>query len=462
MTEPFEPGDPVGSWLGSDIELMPPRPGGLRRVRRRARRRKAVQAISAGAGAVIVIAAIVAAPQIVSSLQSPAARIAGASGSRPQSSATKAGPSVTPSSPTGPAVGAARPAGPGTALVSGSAIPVPRGFEPGSVTFIGPYHGAVLGQIGPPCRGVCTALAGTSNYGQSWYSFSAPDAGAASGATGVSQVRFLNTLDGWAYGPDLYATHDGGKTWHKISLPGFGRVIDLATAGGEAYAVLGNCSGTGAAYSTGCTSFALFATPAGQDGWAPVTGVSGGGSEVPGGLQLTGARGFLIASGSLYTGPTAGGAWHRVQVAAAGAPPCLSGRAAGSSLLAPGASGGGRLYLACAAAGGGPLTLYISADSGQTWASRGAIAVAGQATSLALAPGGGPLVLATSQGLYYSADYLTWRPATISAAPPGLGFGFVGITTTSGEGVAVPANARLGEIFITADGGRTWHRTPIR
>jgi hypothetical protein len=32
--------------------------------------------------------------------------------------------------------------------------------------------------------------------------------------------------------------------------------------------------------------------------------------------------------------------------------------------------------------------------------------------------------------------------------------------TTSTDGVAVPADAALGEIFVTADGGRSW--TPSR
>ncbi len=38
---------------------------------------------------------------------------------------------------------------------------------------------------------------------------------------------------------------------------------------------------------------------------------------------------------------------------------------------------------------------------------------------------------------------------------PADGFSYVGMTSDT-NGVALPANAALGEVFITRDGGRTW------
>jgi hypothetical protein len=40
------------------------------------------------------------------------------------------------------------------------------------------------------------------------------------------------------------------------------------------------------------------------------------------------------------------------------------------------------------------------------------------------------------------------------------GFSYVGMTDPL-RGVAVPADPRLHEVFITTDGGRTWHARPI-
>ena len=33
--------------------------------------------------------------------------------------------------------------------------------------------------------------------------------------------------------------------------------------------------------------------------------------------------------------------------------------------------------------------------------------------------------------------------------------------TNQSQGVAVPANAQLGEIFVTSNGGRTWSASPV-
>jgi photosystem II stability/assembly factor-like uncharacterized protein len=115
-------------------------------------------------------------------------------------------------------------------------------------------------------------VASTGNYGQSWAEVDAPPAGQPDGATGVDQIRFLTQQNGWAYGPELYATHDGGATWTRITgLPG--RVIDLATVGSSAFAVVGSCDGAG--YADGCTSFALYSSPASSNDWQQVSGAAG-------------------------------------------------------------------------------------------------------------------------------------------------------------------------------------------
>ena len=211
---------------------------------------------------------------------------------------------------------------PGPRLSADGNGPAPApGFQPTSVTFIGNTLGAVLGEAGSCGTGPCTAMAGTHDYGNNWTEIGAPDARPANGKEGVSQVRFLNLQHGWAYGPALYATHNGGKTWRAIGTRG-GRVIDLSTVGRRAFAVVGfGCTGAGAQYASGCKRFTLFSAAASSNEWDAVRGASGTGQALPGGLQLTSKRGYLLAAGRLYTGPIKNGAWHRVS--SAPLPHCL-------------------------------------------------------------------------------------------------------------------------------------------
>jgi photosystem II stability/assembly factor-like uncharacterized protein len=88
------------------------------------------------------------------------------------------------------------------------------------------------------------------------------------------------------------------------------------------------------------------------------------------------------------------------------------------------------------------------------------VPVAGEPTSLASAASE-QIVLATTAGLYLSADGgATWRAAALGAAAPADGFSYVGMTTAA-LGVAVPADPSLGEVYVTRDGGKTWNPSPI-
>jgi hypothetical protein len=362
------PRDPIDDWLSSDVELMPPPPGAFERVHRRARTRRTVRAVSTVAGAALVIAAAATLPQVASSL------LRGPTGGPAQVGVSTAGPARHGSTPPSPQAHPSRPqpsasqSVPATAapsLAVGGGVPA-AGFSPTSVTFVGSLTGAVIGRTTAHCpAGTCTAVAGTHDYGASWFSVGAPPAGQADGASGASQIRFLDSSNGWAYGPELYATHDGGATWTKINGLA-GRVVDLAAAGSRAFAVVSSCAGPGSGYAANCTSFALYSAAASSNRWLPVPGAAGSGQEAPAGLQLTGAFGYLLTRGKLFAGPLSGGAWP--QVATPRAPTCLTASGQpGPLLLAPGS--GAALNLACDgadAAGTERLTLYVSADGGRT------------------------------------------------------------------------------------------------
>ena len=87
--------------------------------------------------------------------------------------------------------------------------PVPTGFEPASVTFVSADQGFVLGTA--PCSTPpCTSMVGTDDGGATWHGLPAPAAPLAAslsdpspddGPSAISEVRFGDHLDGWAFGP---------------------------------------------------------------------------------------------------------------------------------------------------------------------------------------------------------------------------------------------------------------------
>jgi hypothetical protein len=358
---------------------------------------------------------------------------------------------------------------------------VPPNFAASSVTFVSTNDGWVIGQAGtpghcgPPDPNKCTSLAATVDAGETWQGVPAPVTGAPDGATGVSQLRFLDGISGWAFGPQLYATHDRGQTWARIPTHGM-RVTGLETVNGVAFAIWAQCAGTGPDFAAGCTSFSLYSSPAGQDDWAPVAGATGlsgpAGAPASAQLVLTGGRGYLLApDGKLISGPvTSPARWHPVTTPQ-GVPvtlACAPGAAetGGHPVQAMLASTGPGLALLCAGQGSGDTqakTLYYSADRGRTWNQVGSAPARGIATSLSGTPDG-PVLVATNDGIDVSVNApgsgaLGWRTARGAVAPGG--YSYVGMTTSQ-QGVAVPANTGLDAVWFTYDGGGHWRRSPVR
>jgi hypothetical protein len=476
------PRDEIDDWLGDDVQPLYPPEGSLDQIRRRARHRKTRQVVFAASGCAVVLAAAVAVPQLVGGgTQAGGRNPPVAAGSTPSSLQASTGQSAAGSS-RGPAVKSSAPVqiqqGSHLSTTTSGTVPPPR-FRPTSVTFVGTGNnsvvGAVIGQAGPPCASAdCTSLAGTSNYGSSWYGVSAPYAPGPSGSAGVSQLRFANLRDGWAFGPALYETSGGGWPWHAESTFGQ-RVIDVEAAGGHALAVFGSCTGNGPNYAASCTSFELYTSVAGSRTWTQVTVPTGSlptGPASSASLVIAKTTGYLLTpAGAVLTGPVSGGTWQL-----AGKAPCAPGQAQATGLPSQAqlAASPTQLLLACATGGTGATgpsggTSGISASSqtsvytsanGSTWQLAGTVSHPGAATSLATGMLG-QAVLATSAGIYYSADGgKTWRTASFAGSAPASGFSYVGMTNQA-QGVAVPADARLGEIFVTRDSGKTWTASPI-
>ena len=465
-----DPRDDIDTWLHGQVEPLHPPPGTFERIRKQARRRKTrrvlVSAVSAGAAAAVIVLAVVALPGVVPSVlhlkSNPASESSAAD--RPVTSAPAHATSHAATSPTpSPDGRASHP------VLHGPPPPVPGNFAATSVTFVSQSDGWVIGQAGTPGHcfngNVCTSLARTDNGGRTWFGLHAPVTGSPDGGTGVSQIRFLDGVNGWAFGPALWATHDSGQNWTAIPLGGR-RVLSLETVGSQAFAVVARCTGIGADFAAGCTRFWLYSAPASGGNWTQVPGTSR--VSVPAGsagsatIVLTGTQGYWYTpDGMLLSGPvTQGASWSAVGTSAlpcAPGAPQPDGRPSGGQLAA---SGPGDLALGCPgsdqAGGSQQESIYVSPDGGQHWQQKSSVPFDGTATSLAAASG--VMALATSHSIEVSADDGgSWR--TAHRGPAG-GFSYVGLTSSS-QGVAVPADPGQHAVWFSFDGGQHWARSPI-
>jgi hypothetical protein len=182
---------------------------------------------------------------------------------------------------------------------------VPADFVPESFTAVSTSHWWVLGYVRCGSRD-CPALEKTANGGTTLESLPAP--GGPFGPTEskppeATRISFANREDGWAFDPDLYATHNGGRTW--TAIPMRGPIYELQPGSNEAFAVVQpptpRCSRTGT-----CTD----ATPQPQlwrarpdsDDWTP-DGAAHGASN---GLAVYRRSVWVINSLSTRDGPALG------------------------------------------------------------------------------------------------------------------------------------------------------------
>jgi hypothetical protein len=457
--------DDLDAWLGERIDPLPPPPGTFELIKRRARRRKYRRLAITATTAAVIVAAAVTVPQVVNlPVLSPNPQSSVAAG---QSSAA----TPTGGSSRGESSAAASSAGPALAPA-----PVPPDFRPSSVTFVGTNTGWVIGQASTPghcATQYCTSVARTDNAGETWAGVPAPLTGAPDGATGVSRIRFLNVNDGWAFGPELFVTGTGGKTWAPVDTHGL-RVTDLETVGSRVFALWASCTGSGPSYATQCTSFTLYSAPAAGGSWAPVgaatTGLTDGAAGEAASLVLTGSRGYLLApGGALYAGPVNGrAAWQRVGSLVSSCivgPAQPDGQPTGALLAAVNAS---ELILACVSdsGGGSPAVsrqqklIYSSPNGGVSWLQMAKAPDAGVAFSLAASPSQ-TVVLGTDQGIdLLPAGDAAWQMATLTGSRPASGFAYVGMTTDD-QGIALPADPSAGTVWFTFNGGQVWQASAL-
>jgi hypothetical protein len=308
--------------------------------------------------------------------------------------------------------------------------PVPAGFQPLSFTAISANDFWLLGR---------TAIARTTDGGTTFDAIPAPPLPPPGETTPV--LRFADADDGFAYLPQVantfYATHDGGATWHRVTL---GPVIAFATGGGYVSVVAAQCTTTG-----DCTKERFERARVSSDEWSssalPFTP-----SAPEADLAAHGSTLWLLApkgnSHDELAKSTDGGATFSTTTG-----PCYSDL--GGDVEPSSAS---VLWAICPT---GMLSgAWRSTDTGESFASlktpelvNSALIAPASDTTAVIAQG-------TEEKLLRTTDAgATWSP--VARSPEDVSF--IGFTDAS-TGAAL---ARNGTLWRTTDGGASWAVVPI-
>jgi photosystem II stability/assembly factor-like uncharacterized protein len=322
--------------------------------------------------------------------------------------------------------------------------PVPRGFEVVSFTFVSANDGWVLGTTKTCAHAPCTSVLRTTNGGRSWVGIPAPKFKLASfeSTPGLQRLRFADASDGFAFGSQLWVTHNGGSSWYRVSqVPG--SIGDLEASDGVVYAA-----------SQQGSKVSIYASPAGTDSWHRVSGlpqVSGFASL--GTITLHGKAAWIILGTRLYSTQN-GTTWTRESVRC----PALLGISSVAAFSTR------QVTLLCTGNPGAGQTekiLYVSGDGGTHFTKVGPAPLGGD-SGLVAEPTPSHLFVATASGatiIYASTNAgRSWHNG-LFLPDGGLGWSDFGFTTAS-QGEGVEGRPALGPsvLWITRDGGTHWSK----
>ena len=334
-----------------------------------------------------------------------------------------------------------------TQKITSTASPSPSqaaSLYPQSFTAISELTWWLLGEA--PCSLVgqqppCGAILRTTDGGRTFSALEAPRASLANdlSQSGYSQIRFADLTNGFAYGPDLYATHDGGTTWQPVDLGG--DVSDLAISDGEVYAIVSPPPGSAGR---------LMRSPVGQDQWTPVTAAG----RVSGGLWVLGQEVLAQSASGPGYGPdlvvsTDGGAsFASVPAPSPGLPCALEAQSPPI------------IWAQCAT--GTESGVWRSTDYGKNFVTAHGSGLPPLPNSAVFAAASDSTAVVGYQQLYRTSDAgATWMPT----GPSGISrWTYIGFTDST-HGVALgyvgsvsQANQRL---YYTTDGGQSYHLVPV-
>jgi len=360
-----------------------------------------------------------------------------------------------------PAVAQAAPAAPSApSAPARPAAAAPAKFKAASLNWLSARRGWLLGSA--PCgKKSCTDVLATGNGGTSWSlagSINAPiGTNATPAGVGVDEVRLATTSVGWAYGPALYRTANGGKSWTAQPVPGHGhQVLALVRSASATYAVVSPCR----EFAQKCTSKQLTF-------WrtSSLTGTSW--TRIPVNLPINDSASLSAFGKTVYVVDP--GVPGRLLAStdgrhfAARPSPCPAAQEVGLIQAVP--TSASHVALLC---DGNPgfskavKTVYRSVNTGKTDTKAGTTGPLGIEAELAASPAGNLLVGAWSDGtfMYLNDSHKTTWSMVLGLGDGGAGWNDLAFTSSKvAWAVYGPVNefaANLGQLYVTRDGGQHW------
>lgn len=315
-----------------------------------------------------------------------------------------------------------------TPPLSGSpAGPVPTGFSPESFTAIGEFTWWLLGSA--PCASPpCTSIVRTEDGGRTFVGIPAPR------TSQVDELRFADARDGFAFGPQLWVTHDAGASWSHVRLGG--QVSSLEASGGYVYAIVRAASGA---------SGRLMRSAVGSDSWTALPAAG----DAFGGLWVQGSNVLLEASSNtaqwLEVSHDDGQTFARDPI-----PPSVA-----CQFTAPQPP---VLWEHCAT---GMLSGdWISGDGGASYRPASGHGLPELPNSAAFAAASATTAVSGFQRLYRTSDAgASWTPV---AGAPALDWSYLGFTDpTHGVAIGNPLRSSRSLLYYTTDGGLSYHLVVI-
>jgi hypothetical protein len=343
--------------------------------------------------------------------------------------------------------------------------PPPGKFVANSTTWTSASTGWVLGAIS--CgKKVCSQVRQTTNGGKTWHvigTVPAPIPKIGNPGKGITEIRFASTKIGWAFGPDLYRTTDGGKSWKATPLPGDGKqVLDLTTTATQAYLVVSPC-----AYATGiCGSKPLTAWRTGESkpAWTQMKTPAKLHLNVSADVSAFGNTVYVVNSNldgpnhpSQFFASTNGG-----KTFAARSVPCTADEE--NTLIQAVPYSPAKVGLLC---DGNPgfskavKAVYLSGDNGKTDHFAGIMGLFGIQAGLTISPTGKLAVESWSDGsfIYINDNHKSKWYMVIGSGDGGAGFNDITyVSPTTAFVVFGPADmfSGYGQLYATHDAGRHW------